>query len=334
MAGGSTTAVYTAIGANSIVAVAKFTAFAMTGSGAMLSEGIHSVADVSNQCLLALGLARSKRPATEEHPYGFGREQFVWALISAVGIFFLGCGVTLYHGVHSLMEGAEMHSTGIALGVLAFSFVIEGACLMIAIHALRKEAKRKNMTLLPYIRGGGDPMGAAVLLEDGAAVLGVVIAAACIGLGEYTGYHGWDGIGSILIGLLLGWVAIWLINQNRTSLVGRAVPAEQRSRVIEVLSNDPVVENITDVKATMVDGTGFRFKAEIDFDGRLIARQWIAERDLPSLVKKAETEKGLYTLLEEFGEDVLSSLGNEINRLENEIREKEPAAKHVDIETD
>ena len=334
MAGGSATAVYTAIGANSIVAVAKLTAFAMTGSGAMLSEGIHSIADVANQCLLALGLSRSKRPADVDHPYGYDQERFVWALISAVGIFFLGCGVTVYHGVHSLLEGAEMHSSSIALGVLGFSFVIEGMSLLVAIRALQKEARARGLGLMEYVRGGSDPTGAAILLEDGAAVLGVVIAAACIGLGIVTGHSWWDGVGSILIGLLLGWVAIWLINKNRMALVGRGVPEEQRQQVMQILSNDPVVEHVADVKATMVGDASFRFKAEIDFDGAEITRRWLETHDAEALLAQLQSPEDLERLLQELGEDLVTALGDEIDRLEAQIQEFVPSAQHVDIEAD
>jgi zinc transporter 9 len=334
MAGGSATAVYTAIGANSIVAVAKFTAFGMTGSGAMLSEGIHSVADVANQCLLALGLSRSKRPADEARPYGYDQERFVWALISAVGIFFLGCGVTLYHGIHSLIEGAEMHSSGIALGVLGFSFVIEGLSLLVATRAIQKEAHSRGMGLMDYVRGGSNPTGAAILLEDGAAVLGVVIAAVCIGIGEATGQPWWDGVGSIAIGLLLGWVAIWLINKNRIALVGRAVPGEQRDRVLEILSNDPIVDHVADVKTTMVGDSAFRFKAEIDFNGAEIARRWLETHDAAQLLEDLDSPEALQALLETLGEELLTALGDEIDRLEGRIQALVPSAQHVDIEAD
>jgi zinc transporter 9 len=334
MAGGSTTAVYTAIGANSIVAVAKFIAFGMTGSGAMLSEGIHSVADVANQCLLGLGLSRSKRPADEARPYGYDQERFVWALISAVGIFFLGCGVTVYHGIHSILEGTEIHASTIALGVLAFSFVIEGLSLVIAARAIQHEAQKQNLSLMAYVKGGSDPTGAAILLEDSAAVLGVLVAAACIGLGIATGNPWWDGVGSILIGVLLGWVAIWLIKQNHSALVGRAVPEHQRNQVLDVLSADPVVDRIDDIKTTMVGNNAFRFKAEIDFNGSEIARRWIAKQDLASLSKRANTPEQLETMLEEFGEEMVTALAMEIDRLERLVRQAVPSAQHLDIESD
>jgi zinc transporter 9 len=334
MAGGSATAVYTAIGANSIVAVAKFIAFSLTGSGAMLSEGIHSVADVANQCLLGLGLSRSKRPADDDRPYGYDKERFVWALISAVGIFFLGCGVTLYHGIHSIIAGSEMHSSAIALGVLAFSFVIEGLSLLVAIRALQGEARKHDLDLMAYVQSGSDPTGTAVLLEDGAAVLGVTIAAACIGLGSVTGQPWWDGVGSILISLLLGWVAIWLINQNRDALVGRSVPLEKRAEVLEVLASDPVVQAVDDVKASMVGDNAFRFKAEVDFDGREIARRCLADKDIPALTEQAKTPEAMREILEEFGEEVVTALAEEVDRLEKRIREAVPGAQHLDIEAD
>jgi len=111
----------------------------------MLSEGIHSLADVSNQVLLALGISRSKRDADAEHPYGYGRAQFVWALISAVGIFFIGCGVTVYHGVTAVLHPHPIESPGIAAGVLLFALIIEGYCLLVALGAVRHNARRPPM---------------------------------------------------------------------------------------------------------------------------------------------------------------------------------------------
>ena len=334
MAGGSKTAVYCAIGANSIVAIAKFGAFAFTGSGAMLSEGIHSVADVGNQCLLALGLARSHRPADDSRPYGYDQERFVWALISAVGIFFLGCGVTVYHGIHSLMAGHEMQETSIALWVLAFSFVIEGASLGVAVHALRGEARSQGLTLMAYARSGKDPTGTAILLEDGAAVFGVMLAALCICLGIWTGQPWWDGVGSILIGLLLGWVAIWLINKNREALVGRGVSTETRSKVIKVLESDPVVDEVADIKATMVGKKAFRFKAEIEFNGSEITRRWLQSQDIDSLAKRAAEPGEFENVMTEMGDAIVDALGDEIDRIEQKIQAAVPAAQHGDIEAD
>jgi zinc transporter 9 len=337
MASGSAKAVYAAIGANSVITVTKMTAFVFTGSGAMLSEGIHSFADVMNQTLLALGIKKAKKEANEDHPYGYGRDSFVWALISAVGIFFLGCGFTLYHGVHSLMhpEGVEINDIQIALGVLLFSFLLESWTLWVAYKAVRNAADELSMSFADYTRDGPDPMGVAVLLEDAAAVFGVIIASICIGLFVLTGNPIWDAIGSLLISFLLGAVAIFLVIKNRKALLGQTVNPGSKQEILDVLKAEPTVEAILDVKTTVMGTDSFRFKAEIDFNGSTIAKQWIDGQNLEQLYARASTDTAQFEqFLLEYGEHICDALGDEIDRIEALIQDRVPQAKHVDLEAD
>jgi solute carrier family 30 (zinc transporter), member 9 len=337
MASGSAKAVYAAIGANSVITVTKLSAFAFTGSGAMLSEGIHSFADVMNQTLLALGIQKAKKGPDEDHPYGYGRDSFIWALISAVGIFFLGCGFTLYHGVHSLLhpEGVAINDIHIALGVLLFSFVLEGWTLLIAYKAVRKAADDMSMSFSDYTKNGPDPMGVAVLLEDSAAVLGVLIAASCIGLFILTGNPVWDAVGALLISVLLGAVAIFLVVRNRKALLGQNVHIEMQKKVLNVLEAEPSVDAIHDVKATVLGADSFRFKAEIDFDGTAVAKGWLAGQDTAELFKRASSDAASFEqFLVEYGEHICNALGDEIDRIEAHIKEHVPGAVHVDLEAD
>jgi len=335
MASGSAKAVYTAIVANSVITVAKFTAFGFTGSGAMLSEGIHSTADVMNQLLLALGIHKAKKNPDEDHPYGYGRDAFVWAMISAVGIFFLGCGVTLYHGVSGLMHPHSVTGVSIAIGVLIFSFVVESYTLWIAVVAVRSSAKDANMTFQAYMKDGSDPMAVAVLLEDAAAVIGVLIALAAIGLMWITGNPIFDSIGSIIIGLLLGCVAVFLVVKNRSALIGRTINPAARDKVLNVLASDPVVEGVHDVKATVMSTDTFRFKAEVDFDGAEVARRWLADQDLERILAEVSgSSNDLHRFLVGYGEHIIEALGDEIDRIEGKIRATVPQAKHVDLEAD
>lgn len=337
MASGSAKAVYAAIGANSVITVAKMGAFAFTGSGAMLSEGIHSFADVINQTLLALGIKKAQKEADEDHPYGYGRDAFIWALISAVGIFFLGCGFTLYHGVHSLMhpELVEINDIQIATGVLIFSFVLESWTLYVAYKEVKRAADEMGITFGEYIKVGPDPMAVAVLLEDAAAVFGVTLAGASIGLFILTGNPIWDAIGSIVIAILLGAVAVFLVVKNRKALLGQSVTADMQADVMALLDADPAVEAVHDVKATVMSASSFRFKAEIDFDGAEIARKWLAAQDLEALFSQASTDKAAFEkFLVEYGEHICNGLGDEIDRIEATIKEQVPRAKHVDLEAD
>ena len=337
MASGSAKAVYAAIGANSVITVTKLTAFVFTGSGAMLSEGIHSFADVLNQTLLAVGIKKAKREADEDQPYGYGRDSFIWALISAVGIFFLGCGFTLYHGVHSLLhpEGVKLVAIEIAAGVLLFSFLLESWTLWVAYKAVKTSADDMDMTFSQYVKEGPDPMAVAVLLEDAAAVFGVVMASTCIGLFVLTGNPIWDAIGSILIAILLGFVAIFLVVKNRKALLGQAVNTKVKRDVMNVLESEDAVEAIHDVKATVMGADSFRFKADIDFDGRAIAKQWLQNKDLVQIHGEVSQDpEQLQQFLIDYGEHICEALGDEIDRIEARIREAVPAAKFVDLEAD
>ncbi len=337
MAGGSAKAVYAAIGANSVITMTKLGAFFMTGSGAMLSEGIHSAADVMNQSMLAFGIKQSSKTATNDLPYGYGRDAFVWALISAVGIFFLGCGVTLYHGIHSLLhpESVELTDISIAAGVLIFSFVLEAWTLWVAFKAVQASAQQMKMSFGAYLKEGPDPMAVAVLLEDAAAVTGVMVAGASIGLFVLTGNPIWDAIGSLLIALLLGAVAVFLVIKNRKALLGQAVTENLTSDVMAVLETEPAIESIHDVKATIMGAEHFRFKAELDFDGRVIAKQWLAKNDLGTTYAKAtESQEAFETFLCTFGEHLCEALGDEVDRIEARIRKSVPAAKHLDLEVE
>jgi zinc transporter 9 len=303
----------------------------------MLSEGIHSLADVINQSLLAMGIKKAQKAATADHPYGYGQDSFVWALISAVGIFFLGCGITLYHGVHSLLhpESVVLQDIEIAGGVLLFSLLLESWTLWIAYKEVHRAAQEIGMSFSEYIRKGPDPMAVAVLLEDAAAVIGVILASICIGLFVLTGNPVWDAVASIVIALLLGMVAVFLVVKNRGALLSQSVTPQQQQKILDLLEADPAVESVHDVKATVLGAESFRFKAEIDFDGTAIAAHWIEQQDLDEVFKKASADKAsFHAFLLQYGEIMSTAIGNEIDRIEANIRAKVPKAKHVDLEVE
>jgi zinc transporter 9 len=340
MASGSTKAVYAAIVANSILTVVKFGGFLISGSASMLSEAIHSATDASNQGLLALGIHRSNKEASEDHPYGHGRERYVWALISAVGIFFLGCGLTLYHGVLGLIHPHAPDNIGTALAILGFAAVLEGLTLWVAIKEVRKMAVEEGMTFREYVRSGSDPMAVAVLLEDGAAEIGVILAASCLGMAKYTGNPRWDAVGSIVVGLILGMVAIFLIMRSSEMLVGKSAPDLVRQRLERVLEDSPVVDGITDVRAIVQGADDLRFKVEVDFNGAELAHRYLdslAESDPDRLARwtgLCGTREALNQMLGEFSEELMSFLGTEVDELERKIRLAVPKATHIDIEVD
>ena len=221
MASSSTSAVVTALIGNSIVAVLKFGAFFVTGSGAMLSEAFHTLADVFNQGLLYLGIRRSERPADAIFAYGYGGERYFFALLSAVGIFILGCGVTIYHGIHSLLHPPELQFSIWVFVVLGISFAIDGWVFLKALRIVREQMGERDLS--SFLKSNTDPTAVAVLLEDLAACIGVLIALFAIGLSQWTENPVWDSIGSIVIGVMMGMIAVWLGYQNRLLVLGRRI---------------------------------------------------------------------------------------------------------------
>jgi len=334
--GGSKLAIYSAIVGNTVVMIAKFAGWLLTGSGAMLSEGIHSFADVGNQVLLAVGLRSSQRSPDAQHPYGYGREAFVWSLMSAVGIFFLGCGVTLTHGVQTLFSdgGHEISSHEIAIGILVFSLVVEGISWGIAMKSLWSEAVGRGVGFWENLRTTDDPFGIAVLLEDSAAVLGVIFALFAVLLTQWTHNPDWDAYGTLAIGLLLGAVALFLISKNRALLLGRAIRPEDREKLAAILEADPAIQRVVLQKATVAGVDDYRVSAEIDFDGAWIAEQWLRGVDDRTIRQRLESPEGVRAFLKEYGEAVLTQTGKEIDRIEGRIREEIPRARHIALEPD
>ena len=209
-----------AIGINGGNTLLKFVAWLVTGSHAMFSEVIHSVADTLNQVILAYGIKSSAKKADEAHPYGYTNMQYVSSLISGVGIFCLGAGLSVYHGIDGLINPHGMESMNVAYAILGMSFISESVTLYLAIKSIKESASFENMGFLEYVFRGYDPCVNVVLLEDTAAVLGVVIAAASMSLSQQYGSHIPDAIGSIVIGGLLGTVATFMITTNSNLLVG------------------------------------------------------------------------------------------------------------------
>lgn len=329
-------AVLVAMATNSALFVAKTGAFLLSGSASMLSEAVHSLADVANQALLAIGIRESRKRADAEHPYGYAQEKHIFALISGVGIFFLGCGVSVYHGVSGLFEHEPLESIPLALSVLGVSLLLESYSMSVALKELRADATTAGQTLLQHVREGADPMNIAVLAEDAAAVAGVAIATGCLGLTYWTGNGIYDSIGSITVGCLLGGVAVFLVQRNRNMLVGVSVPAYKLDRVEDVLLRDPVVDGVHDVKAVITGRSSGRFKVEISFNPAALAQRTFQRRGLDKLHAKvlaAEGDLGRFEReLISFSADLMDVLGDEVDRLEDIVRNELPEVSHVDIE--
>ena len=315
---------------NAVVCAAKFFGFIITGSGAMFSEAIHSLADTANQSLLVIGVRRSVKKPDEEYPYGYGKERFIWALISACGIFFIGCGVTVYHGISSWMGGAESHFSPLNLYILLTAFIIESFTLWLAVRDLKKHFPDEK---LGKIIAEADPTTLAVVYEDGLAVIGVFVAFSSIGLSYLTGHSYWDSIGSITIGLLLGIAAIMLIAKNRNYLITKSIPKETEELIIEILNSDPTIEKVLDFKSAILDVDKYLIKCDIEFNAASLIREMSKHHFLENEYEEArESYENFMKFSVDYMDRVPRLVGRKIDEIEKKIRAQVPQAVFIDIE--
>uniref|UniRef100_A0A665WLF8 Proton-coupled zinc antiporter SLC30A9, mitochondrial n=1 Tax=Echeneis naucrates TaxID=173247 RepID=A0A665WLF8_ECHNA len=313
----------------------KLLAWVYTGSASMFSEAIHSLADTCNQGLLALGISQSVRNPDAGHPYGFSNMRYIASLISGVGIFMMGAGLSWYHGIMGLLHPEPIESLLWAYCILAGSLVSEGATLLVAINEIRKSAQKNGLSFYEYVMQSRDPSTNVVLLEDAAAVLGVILAAGCMGLTSLTGNPYYDSLGSLGVGTLLGAVSAFLIYTNTEALLGRSIQAERVQKLTEFLENDPAVRAIHDVKATDMGLSKVRFKAEVDFDGRVVTRSYLEKQDIDQIlndIQQVKTPEELENFMLKHGENIIDTLGAEVDRLEKELKQRNPEVRHVDLE--
>lgn len=212
--------IYAAFVGNSLIAVTKFVAAWLTGSSAMMAEGIHSLVDTGNQGLMLVGLARAKRPPDARHPFGYGTEIYFWSFVVAILIFAVGAGVSLYEGVDKVLHPHAITDTYINYIVLGLAFVFEAGAWWMAYKGF--EATRGRRGHLEAIRQSKDPTIFTVLLEDTAAMLGIIVAAIGIGLADLTGLTWLDGAATIVIGFILAGIALLLAYETKGLLIGEA----------------------------------------------------------------------------------------------------------------
>uniref|UniRef100_A0A3B4FJE4 Proton-coupled zinc antiporter SLC30A9, mitochondrial n=1 Tax=Pundamilia nyererei TaxID=303518 RepID=A0A3B4FJE4_9CICH len=313
----------------------KLLAWVYTGSASMFSEAIHSLADTCNQALLALGISQSVRNPDAVHPYGFSNMRYIASLISGVGIFMMGAGLSWYHGVMGLLHPEPIESLLWAYCILAGSLVSEGATLLVAINEIKRSARQQGLSFYEYVMQSRDPSTNVVLLEDAAAVLGVILAAGCMGLTSLTGNPAYDSLGSLGVGTLLGTVSAFLIYTNTEALLGRSIQPERVQKLTEFLENDPAVRAIHDVKATDMGLSKVRFKAEVDFDGRVVTRSYLEKQDIDQIlndIQQVKTPEELENFMLKHGENIIDTLGAEVDRLEKELKQRNPEVRHVDLE--
>ena len=234
--------IFAAIGANFAIAITKFVAAALSGSSAMLSEGIHSLADTGNELLLLLGIHMSQKPADANHPFGRGKELYFWTLIVAMMIFTVGGGISIYQGVTHLLNLRPLKDPTWDYVVLGFSVVFEGLSWKVAFTELLATKGEKNFW--QAVRTSKDPIVFTVLFEDSAALLGLVVAFVGIFLGHQFHNPAFDGIASIVIGVILAVVAIVLAYESKGLLIGESADIETVNNIRRLAADEPAVERV------------------------------------------------------------------------------------------
>lgn len=244
--GESKVAVIAAVIGNLLIAVSKFVAAALTGSSAMIAEGIHSLVDTGNGGLMLLGMRRSTRPADDEHPFGHGKELYFWTLIVAISIFGIGGGMSVYEGILHLLHPVRAENPLVAYIVLAVAAAIEGSSFFVAMRELTHA--RGSRRTLEFVRVSKDPSLFTIVFEDSAALVGLVVAFAGVFLGQVTGSPYFDGAASVIIGLLLMTVAWSLASESRGLLVGEGAEPAVIDHMRELVRADEAVAEVGDIR--------------------------------------------------------------------------------------
>jgi cation diffusion facilitator family transporter len=233
--------------ANLLVAAVKVVAGVLTGSGAMLAEAAHSVADTLNQAFLLTSLRRGNKPADAAHPFGYGQERYFWSLLAAFGVFIAGAGFSIFEGLLALSRPAGSGDVLIAYVVLAVAGAAEGTSLLRAYRQTKRQAASRNTDLLEHVRTSPDTTVKTALFEDTAAIIGLALAAAGLGLRQLTGSEVWDAGASMTIGALLIVVAIRLGLDSRDLLTGRAADSRDLDTIRREIEDTPGVDNLVEL---------------------------------------------------------------------------------------
>lgn len=241
-ASGGTKAIVAALGANLAIAAAKFVAFAFSGSSSMLAEGVHSIADSGNQGLLLLGGKKAKRAATAEHPFGYGRERYIYGFLVSIVLFTIGGVFALYEGYEKIHSPHKLDNWFWPVGVLLFAVIAEGFSFRTAIK--ESNELRGKQTWTQFVRRAKAPELPVVLLEDFGALVGLVLALGGVGLTLATGNGVWDGIGTMCIGALLVLIALVLAAETKSLLLGEAAGPEQVAKIREAVVDGEVVTRV------------------------------------------------------------------------------------------
>lgn len=286
-------AVLGALFANGIIAILKFIAAVITGSSGMMAEALHSVADTTNQVFLLLGLRFYKRPASEKHPFGYGKERFFWSFIAAIFIFGVGATYAIYEGVAKLRHPHPPENLEWAYWVLAISFILETGSIGLAIYQEVKEAHHEGLSFFAYLRESKDPTAKTVLFEDTAALLGIVIAAIGIYLTDHHTGPGdgayWDGVASIAIGLVLAVVAFVLARTSRGLLLGEAANKKSVVAIKQAVESHPNVIKVVELLTMHLAPKQILINAHVNLRDDLKTEDIVrTTEEIEELIRRAE----------------------------------------------
>lgn len=246
-AGGGKKAILAALGANAGIAVAKFVGAAITGSASMMAEGVHSVADTSNQGLLLLGQRRAEKEANQLHPFGYGRSRYFYSFVVALVLFTLGSVFAIYEGIHKIQHPEELNSPIVAIVILVIAIGLETFSFLTAMKESRP--LKGTASWWQFIRNSRSPELPVVLLEDTGALIGLILALFGVGLTMITGDAVWDGLGTLSIGLLLGVIAIILIIEMHSLLIGEGATAEEDRDIRAALLDPSCIDRVIHLKS-------------------------------------------------------------------------------------
>ncbi|WP_334143653.1 cation diffusion facilitator family transporter [Rhabdothermincola sp.] len=288
---GGRKAILAALLANLGIAMAKFIGFLVTRASSMLAESIHSVADSGNQALLLLGGARARRPADDEHQFGYGRERYFWSFIVAQVLFVLGGVFSLYEGIEKLRHPHELESPMWAIGILLVAIVLETFSFRTAV--VESRPAKGDASWVAFVRRSKSPELPVVLLEDLGALVGLVLALTAIVLAAITGNSLWDGLGTISIGALLLVIAVVLAIEMKSLLIGEAASDEDEQAIRSAIGAHPTVRHLISLRTQHLGPDELLVAVKVEFDGTLTMRELAeaidaVEQDIRSAVPTAQ----------------------------------------------
>jgi len=312
----STKQIVLAFFGNLTVAVLKFVVAGVSGSAVMFSEGLHSIADTANQIFLLFGIKRASRPADDEHQFGFGKERFFWSLIAAFGILIIGCVLSIQKGFHAIINPEEIAHIQWPLFVIVLSILIEGYTLLVTYKFVHKTKGRAS--LFRYIDDSSETAVITVFFEDTAAVLGLFVAGVGITLSYLIHTSFYDGVASIIIGLLLGFVAIFLVNKNKELLTDQSHLIINK-KVEAIFVSHPAVERYHDLRTIIFGPHHVVVVSEVEFKEEFVYE---------NMTKKSGSNQKKYT------EHVIKKIGLLTDQLEAQIRTVCPEVKEIYLEVE